>query len=364
MSRTILYYPNIEVPTSGVWIRKALLYWDHVASIVPGKYMVHEGYKEIFQWKNNDLQYLYDKGIFRVLNPEELAYKKPNAPHQLAAELKQVLPNLTTGTRLRKSCKQSVKQRLTSEIYKQKVNRPTFEYLQQRGLAEERNLTRTDQTCYYFDSEVANIYMALLAKYLASEATDLTVPGTDNMGLIESSYCPIPEAEKSLCVSAHFRDVLPVPTADVTIQKILEFRANYRLELLAFRQQMDQFGKRLTECQNTGEIKVLVEGFKETIERECCILGQALNTSKISTVVGSLQAFFKPSSPTILGAAAVMAGLATSIATLPASLIACGAIAAGAIEVAAYHIRKSEEERAYIEKSPFAYLFLAKNKLV
>jgi hypothetical protein len=34
MSRPILYYPNIEVPASGPWIRRALLYWDDVAAIV------------------------------------------------------------------------------------------------------------------------------------------------------------------------------------------------------------------------------------------------------------------------------------------------------------------------------------------
>ena len=38
MSRTVLYYPYIQVPTSGLWIRKALLYWDQVAAIVPRSY--------------------------------------------------------------------------------------------------------------------------------------------------------------------------------------------------------------------------------------------------------------------------------------------------------------------------------------
>jgi hypothetical protein len=34
MKRTVLYYPTISIP-NGAWLRRALFYFDEIASIVP-----------------------------------------------------------------------------------------------------------------------------------------------------------------------------------------------------------------------------------------------------------------------------------------------------------------------------------------
>ena len=34
---SLLYYPTIQIP-SGQWLKKAVLYWDEVSSIVPQDY--------------------------------------------------------------------------------------------------------------------------------------------------------------------------------------------------------------------------------------------------------------------------------------------------------------------------------------
>ncbi|MDF2682883.1 MAG: hypothetical protein K0R47_4073, partial [Brevibacillus sp.] len=65
MRRTILYYPNIVIP-DGAWLRKSLLYWDEVSSIVP------IGWE--YENRHNDywLQYLEAEGEYRPIHPHNL----------------------------------------------------------------------------------------------------------------------------------------------------------------------------------------------------------------------------------------------------------------------------------------------------
>lgn len=59
----ILYYPSIEIK-DGDWLRKAILYWDKVASIVP------EGNYSDDSWR--DMRYLLNVDLYEPIYPSEL----------------------------------------------------------------------------------------------------------------------------------------------------------------------------------------------------------------------------------------------------------------------------------------------------
>ena len=61
MSRTILYYPEIQIPTSGTWIRKALLYWDKIGAIVPRSYDDQMDAKMLERY-SPEIEHLYKLG--------------------------------------------------------------------------------------------------------------------------------------------------------------------------------------------------------------------------------------------------------------------------------------------------------------
>jgi hypothetical protein len=66
LTRTILYFPTIAVP-NGTWLRRALLYWDEVASIVP------QGYTgESLIPYTPEVQYLLSEGVFKPISPTRL----------------------------------------------------------------------------------------------------------------------------------------------------------------------------------------------------------------------------------------------------------------------------------------------------
>src|SRR5438067_6437254 len=71
-ARTVLYYPNIDIPTAGPWIRSPLLYWDKLASIVPRSYddMRDEQAMERY---SDEIRFLYQEKVFRPVNPDILA---------------------------------------------------------------------------------------------------------------------------------------------------------------------------------------------------------------------------------------------------------------------------------------------------
>jgi Family of unknown function (DUF6236) len=135
-------------------------------------------------------------------------------------------------------------------------------------MAEERKKTKEDPFCYYFHPKVANIYMALLADYLAPKDSKLTMPGTDQISAFEVTF-ECAREKQDLSVGAKLFEILPQPRSEVPLQKILKFREKYRAELLAFRAEMDGFEIALRHAEDTGSMESVVVRSQEKIEKEC-----------------------------------------------------------------------------------------------
>jgi hypothetical protein len=216
---------------------------------------------------------------------------------------------------------------------------------------------------YLFESSTAAIYMALLAKHIAAAQTDPTIPGTDNESLSDRAFGKNIRGNMEPILSARLADVIPVPDRSVPLKAVLDFRQRYQAELLAFRAAMDDFERTLAEATDNEEVVSVTEGFKERVARETIDLGKALKSASISTILGSLQAFIKPNSPTLVGTAAVLAGQATSLVAIPILWVIAGASTAGLIEVGMHWFGKVQERRKTLSDTPFAYIFLARKKL-
>lgn len=355
MSRTILYYPEIQIPTSGTWIRKSLLYWDKLGAIVPQSYD-NQMDAQMLKRYTPEIECLYKEGIFKPFNPETLM-RRPESREALRDELKQSL----YPSKLRKTQTLVPVRRCDVAIYRDKVACGVFRELEERGLA-----IRSDDNddIYLFENRTANVYMSLLAKHLALNAPEPTVPSSDSAAEFDMMFgSDEKRAAENLIISPQFSDLIPTPNPDVSLRAIMMFKKKYQAELIAFQTAMESFEQGVANCENAKQLRSLIQSQKDQIKKQTIDLSKALKANTIGFWLGSLQSFIKPTSPTLWGAALVVAGKAASLATIPVNWVAGGAAIAGSIEVGMHWFNKVQERNAAIRNSPFAYLLLANRKL-
>lgn len=352
--RTALYYPTIDIPTDS-WLRQAVCYWDQVGSIVPRDYD-HWADEQAIQRYVPDIQYLYEEEVFRPFNPDSLVQRDFTAVREFTQELNATI----NSPRFRKLLPTREKRERNVQVYQQKVTSIACDFLERKKLVERRP---NDPWFYYFEQNTALVYMSLLAKYLARSDGGITVPSTDQEVFQQLNFHATRKDDASIALSTSMKNILPVPSNDVSFKTILKFKKQYRQQLLDFRSEIDTYQSAVQSCEDIRLVGEENVRFREKMEREVSRLEVSMRKSRISTVFGSLQSFIKPTSPALVGATAMLAGQATSLTTLPVTWLISGAVGAGVIEVAAHLIKKSEEKADAFSKSPYSYVYLAEKQL-
>ncbi len=348
--RTILYYPTISVPTSH-WLRRSLLYWDEIGSIVPRRYE-----EETANAFSSEIDYLKAEGEFRPFYPEELVHRWDKV-QELVKELRDTIES----PKFRGLLPRREMRHQYSRIHVDKVSDSVVDYLQTKGLAQR---DKEDWNWIKCENRTALLYMAVLAKYLADEDSMSTVPGTDFQEFENLIYRGIKPSDGFACLTTNYLNVVPVPREDVPLRDILNFKRKHRVELLAFREQLNEFQKSLRTCQNKAEAHDIAATFSEKTARGLADLQSSLEDSKLATVAGSFKTIIKLDSPSLWATAALLLGQATQIADIPVQWSMAGVGMLGAIEMTKYLADKRNEERATLRDSAFAYLYHAKRKRI
>jgi len=270
MTRTILYYPHINIQNQN-WIKQAVLFWDRVGTIIPREVERRYGLPETFR-------ILEERGLFRTFYPEEHVEKG----EQLTEEFIQIQTDQSYS---------DLKQKLGHprkrySVYKWKIPDSLRQYIQENQLAEDDPIENDRLRFHYIDGL---LYMSLLAKYLADQDwEEATTPGTDyglyqNLALgTELNTNQIP------AISFSLKNVLPMPSDETTLEQILAFRENHHNDLLRFRTVLSKFQTALSKATTNGELQNTITGFKEAIEVIVNDLEDALEDASIATNQGTL----------------------------------------------------------------------------
>ena len=346
--RTILYYPTISIPTSD-WLRRSLLYWDEIGSIVPMDYEE----RTLIPY-SSDIQFLKAEGEFRAVRPERLASSWEKS-EQLAKEL----INIIESQKFQNILPRREMRLLHSRIHRDKISGNVVDYLENWGLAER---DKEDWDWIRFENRTALLYMAILAKYLADEDSMATIPGTDLQEYESLIYEAILPSDGFACLTTNYLNMVPVPREDVSLSDIVEFKQKRYSELLEFRQQINEFHKSLKACQRKSDAHDIAATFSEKITKELDNLKAVMDDSRLATAVGSLKTIIKLDSPALWATAGVMVGQATKVADIPIQWSLAGIGILGAIEIANFLTDKRNERRAALRDSPFAYLYHAQRK--
>jgi len=346
--RTILYYPTITIPTSD-WLRRSLLYWDEIGSIVPMDYEE----RTLIPY-SSDIQYLKGEGIFRPFRPTDLA-----SHGEKVQELQKELISIIESRQFQNLLPRREMRSLRSRVHRDKVSGNIVNYLEHWGLAQR---DKDNSEWISFEHHTALLYMGILAKYLADEDSMATVPGTDLQEYENLIFKAMLPSDGFACVSTNYLNVVPVPREDVRLSDIIEFKRKRQSELLEFRQQLNEFHKNLRACQSKSDANDVAATFSEKITKEINNLKAVMDDSRLATIVGSLKTIIKLDSPALLATAGVMVGQATQIANISIQWSAVGIGILGAIEIASFLSDKRNERRATLRDSAFAYLYHAQQE--
>ncbi len=270
MAQTILYYPKINIP-DGAWLRSAILYWDHVSSIVPN---------EDYAYFSPELYYLQQEGIYRPFYPQTV-FSSKYADAFCDCAVKRIFAYLMAARNERNG------QNEPARIHMDKIYAPVFE-----KLLEETGLVHCEHTCGWLeiDSRVVQIYIKTLAEYAIRCAEEYTVLGADsNVHQQEifhsASYRATPQTQ---CCRISLTNCLPQPALDVSYEDILAFKRRRKPELDAFWDELHALEINLCRAEDPAQIPLYEAQFVTRWERASADLRRVLKEARISFFLAGL----------------------------------------------------------------------------
>lgn len=328
MTRTILYYPTIQIKSSK-WVKHTILYWDCIGSIVPYDF-------DIPDYCLEDMLLLRDYGSYRPYHPEDFVQQK----NDLAREFEEIrqspeFQSLTGSYSF---------ERRDFRIFLPKIGNDLAEILIDSGAVD------SEGNWLVFTQREGMLYMSLLAKYLADrDQNSSTMPGTDWGGYQALAYA-IPSSGALIpTLSLKMSKVLPVPREDISLKAILSFKENRRDELLEFRKLILDVQNKIQASETIAEIQSHLASFSENIESGVSNIRHLAEEDKVSTVLGSVESVFSMSLPDVVSLAAG--------AAIDPTVAAIGMVGSGTIKVSKYLIDKRNERRRKLTKDGYAYIY-------
>ena len=340
MPNTILYYPKIAIP-DGAWLRQALLYWDRIGSIIP---------REIDRAGHDlqDLHTLYELNVYRSYNPEDFIA----GDQRLRIEFEQEFIHISKKPSFWRRLPPPEARRFDSTIHIAKITDNLSEYIQSKGLAILRD--RYD-SWYQFERSSAWLYMALLAKYMADSAEETTIPGTD-FGLFKDF---IFQTEKryfsASCFELTLQDILPVPSQNTPLEKILEFKTKRRDELTSFREVIWDIQNELKNSQEVSQIRDIASRYSDLINTRVSDLSKTMQEDNFQLLRGSLETLVKTDSIPSLS-------LVFDPFQIPIEYKLAGLGVLGVISVSNYLLDRRNERRKLLRENSFSYLYHAEHE--
>ncbi|MDD3622305.1 MAG: DUF6236 family protein [Methanofollis sp.] len=360
--RTALYYPDIAI-TNRQWIRQAVLYWDEIGSIVPEWTWNEHPY---FEDENTEINQLREAHLYRPFLPEKLKRKyRSKLQDQFYTEFFERLDYFDQSYHFRDN-------RTFCPTYESKEMRVhLFDELEKRGLATRKlegksgakiSVSEIHQPIILIEKNTSDIYMSLLAEYFARNDRNITIPCTDRRQSADYAFASLDSTVGWNSAEIFFDRILPVPAENVSLDKIINFKEDYRSELLRFREQIDSLQPEVESITDPRSLRDFTIRCEEKIELGVRNLQEDLNDHAIETRWGTLSAIVDVPLPKWLG------GLASAellCSTNPYLLCALGGFAAvdAGIRVGKYRAKQNHKRSQIFRDSPYSYIYHAAESL-
>lgn len=282
MPQSILYYPTIDIQ-DGTWLRNAVLYWDTISSIVP-----YGNYDDF----SPEVQYLAEQEIYEPIFPQELFFSEH--AEDFANTVIQRLKPYVGGIRMNRKRGFAVP---PMRIHRKKIYAPGLrELIHYRKIPPnllsyfERNhlinvASRGDWL--EMDERAALIYMRTLAEFSVRHLGDDMVVGTDKVSAQRELYYK-QWRPNQVCISLLLDHCLPRPAPDVSLEDLVAFKQEHRLELQELWQKIRDFELQLAHCESMDEVQLHAAQFRESWEIELQEFSRMVRRERTAFVLGSL----------------------------------------------------------------------------
>lgn len=345
MKRRILYYPTINI-TDGVWLRNALLYWDEISSIMP--------YQDDDFEISPELQNLMDTHYYVPTRPDDIMYSKLYSEFidEVKIKINEYNPRLHISGNF--SCVHKSKVESTFyHLHNSKISGDILPLLQEKS----EILYSENRQWIYIEEELSNIYMAVLAKYLAAINHEDTVIGSDKQGNEDYIY-------KTRRATTRYNNrqpflsykcsILPVPNMDTSIDEIIDFKRRRADELLNFRQLLTEFEEKLSKSTDIVEVKSLCIEFEEKLAMKANDIHRVMKECRWNLKPSLMNAMVGISLPGILNTIE-MFGVPVNLTQKGIGIAAGTALSIYLSFREAGNIRKTE-----LADNPYAYIYHAR----
>lgn len=203
IGKNIGYFPHINLPAEGDWIKAAILYWDKIGIV----------------------SHKFNTGIFNQNYPFEGVTRELAENNNGKIELIHREEYLTEDAKQHfiKLCEKSgTSKRPPLKCYLGKFDKELKKALITLGKAEENN------GWLFVDSNIATLYLSLLAyNWAEKDGYDLYTDRKEFLS--EMQYIPPDHFNKKVFKSTEYtlavlREVLPVPKRNVSVNELIQFR--------------------------------------------------------------------------------------------------------------------------------------------
>jgi len=333
MIKSVLYYPTINLPDNG-WIKKALMYWDKVCTIVP--------YRGYIGNCGDTVRRLNEYGCYKEVYPDDI----------FSGDISEFLNVL--DCRLSHMLAFGRKEALIhrSKFPEELINRTRDLYPELDYLLRQYNSNDTEWIVV--DERVSRIYMKTLAEFAAANDEGLVV-GTKNKSDFKGLYHLSGYGGYEVAgVFATLEDCLPMPKASVPLEKILKFKASNKSALLNLSELFARLEAGMEACDGEDDVKDLISDFKKDLAYETKRADESYKEANILTVLGSVSTFVATTAIDMLYEMPVLAAEPeASVAPAIAKYAAQGAVAMVPI------VCKWYMEKQRLKKNDFAYIIKA-----
>ena len=249
-------------------------------------------------------------------------------------------------------------------IQTDKVSSEISQYLILKKVVCKDIQQKDNLTYYLFERETGDIYMSLLARYLADRDSKTTIPFTNFGKSWDINYKPTDNRQKFVCANILMN--LPVPIDTVPLEKILQFRNQNHTDFEKLHRDiaiLEQKVKRLDdetdvedECKNyIRNITISVENIKQKFKDE-----------QINSISASIRASLSKKSLAMgVGSGLVInkifsmaTGLPVNPITMTISGIA-GIVEQSSIRIFDDWVHNKTRENAELREFPFSFFFKA-----
>lgn len=389
LKNSILYYPTINIP-NGIWLRNALLYWDEVSSIVPENFSDDE--------LSSDLIFLRDEGYFRPIAPSSFMNNidRYEQVEEFVSEFFEILQTPAFKRRLvndydariivrsgERNGLYRVESSMLSHLSRvniEKLSRVNYEKLF-RGYGnpstyrinsdklshsiidtlKDMGLVSKERHghWWYMEKNTALVYMSLLAKYMAGVDKQRTIPGTNESYYQRLIFSKSKGVSPYPVFDLHLSKVLPMPKANVSFEKILDFKKSKdrQKELEKFQKVLTVFQNSLSTTPNEKDLKELIYEFKGKMNEGLNGLQEVLNESRIDTFLGGVKNLIGIKPLANGGLATFGLNKLQEQFSLGGNATAIGMGGSAILELSHYYIQRRNQKKSTLRNSAFTYLY-------